>query len=181
MTSIRFMIAVHCFQFQNRKFSNFSELNVLMDECDPRREIWRVFQYKYKFFNKSFPHQFFFFFNCQRFSSNTGPYFDPCVKKYATSFSFCKKIQTSSVNKSIIKWIRNAKFLEYRFKRTRKYLGRFSNALVHSQRGSSKSPRCAITNLYHKFLSGKDPVDSFQKIDFSILWFTAKNSRSFNG
>ena len=39
-------------------------------------------------------------------------------------------IQTSCVNNSIIRWIRNAKFLQYRFESTRIYLGRFSNALA---------------------------------------------------
>ena len=63
-----------------------------------------------------------------RFSSITNPYFDPCVKN---SLFFLKKVQTLGVNNSVIQCIRNAKFLEYRFKRAGIYLGRFSNALVH--------------------------------------------------
>ena len=59
----------------------------------------------------------------------------------------------------MIRWIRNAEFLQYRFKRTRTYLGRFSNALVDSQRKSSRSARCAITNLYwHLFTMVKNGV-----------------------
>ena len=44
VTLMRFMIAVYCSLFQNKTFSSFSEWSVFMDECHPRRGVWRVFQ-----------------------------------------------------------------------------------------------------------------------------------------
>ena len=38
------MTAVHCFQFQNKTWSNFSEWRLLMDQSCPRHEVRRMFQ-----------------------------------------------------------------------------------------------------------------------------------------
>ena len=43
MTLLHFMIAVHCFQFQNRTMSSFSEWSLLMDKCGSWCQVWRVF------------------------------------------------------------------------------------------------------------------------------------------
>ena len=40
---IIFIIALHCFQFQNRILCNFSKWSALMDECSPWREVWNAF------------------------------------------------------------------------------------------------------------------------------------------
>lgn len=39
VTLIHLMIAAHSFQFQNKTFSSFLDLSVLMDECHPQYEV----------------------------------------------------------------------------------------------------------------------------------------------
>ena len=91
------------------------------------------------------------------------------VLKYMLFF-FNKKKQTSRGNSSKIRWIRNAKFFEYRFKSTRTYLARFSNVLVYCKVLNALSQICIISFFPGKLLS----VDSFlieifnQKLNFCI-------------
>ena len=88
-------------------------------------------------------------------------------------------IQPSRVNNSIIRWIRNGKFLEYPFESTRIYLGRFSNALAKGDQAKVLDAQSQIYII--SFLPGKLFLwIVFRNLILHIMIY-CKKFRSFNG